>query len=43
MVSWFEPRMLFQTAIKVIVSTLFGNYADNSEMEAALGIAMSDK
>ncbi|MEO5893710.1 MAG: metallophosphoesterase [Ferruginibacter sp.] len=36
MVNWFEPKMLFQTAIKSVISGLFGNYADRREMEAAL-------
>lgn len=36
MVNWFEPGMLAQTAIKAIVSSAFGNYADKREIEAAL-------
>lgn len=42
MVNWFEPKMLFQTAIKAIISSLFGNYADKREMEAALDIEIRD-
>jgi hypothetical protein len=36
MVNWFEPRMLFQTGLRSVVSSLFGNYADRRETEAAL-------
>jgi hypothetical protein len=36
MVSWFDPGMLFQAAMKATISSLFGNYADRREMEAAL-------
>lgn len=36
MVNWFEPGMLAQTAIKAIVSSAFGNYADKREIQAAL-------
>src|SRR5438105_41812 len=42
MVNWFEPKMLFQTAIKAIVSSMFGNYADKREMEAALDIGIRE-
>ena len=36
MIKWFEPKVLFRAAIKSIVSSLFGNYADRREMESAL-------
>jgi len=42
MVNWFEPRMLFQTAVKSVISALFGNYADRREMEAALATTKSN-
>ncbi len=43
MVSWFAPKMLFQTAVKVAISGLFGNYADKREMEAALADRATDE
>jgi len=36
MVNWFDPRLLFQTAVKVLLSTLFGAYADKRELLAVL-------
>jgi hypothetical protein len=36
MVNWFEPRVLLQTGLKAVISSLFGNYADRREMQAAL-------
>jgi len=36
MVNWFDPRLLFQTAIKVLLSTIFGAYADKRELLAVL-------
>jgi len=36
MVHWFDPRLLFQTAIKVLLSTIFGAYADKRELLAVL-------
>jgi len=36
MVSWFRPSMLCQTALRAVVSSLFGNYADRRETEACL-------
>ena len=38
MVNWFEPAILLQTGLKSFVSSLFGNYADRREMQAALDI-----
>lgn len=43
MVSWFAPKILFQTGIKVAISGLFGNYADKREMEAALADKATDE
>ncbi len=40
MVNWFEPAILFQTGIKALISSLFGNYADRREMEAALDMPL---
>ncbi len=37
MVGWFDFGQLFHTAIKTVVSSAFGNYADKREMQAALG------
>jgi hypothetical protein len=36
MVSWFHPKMLLQAGVKLVVASLFGNYADRREMQAAL-------
>jgi len=36
MVNWFEPTVLLQSALKSIVSKLFGNYADRRETQASL-------
>ena len=38
MVNWFEPAILLQTGLKSVISSLFGNYADRREMEAALDV-----
>ncbi|MBV9930729.1 MAG: hypothetical protein JO013_07270, partial [Alphaproteobacteria bacterium] len=35
MVGWFDPRQLAATAIRVVVSTLFGEFADRREAFAA--------
>lgn len=37
MTLWFEPMRLFRLALQVIVSVLFGKYADNREIQAVLG------
>ena len=36
MVGWFTPSELARTGIQVVLSSLFGAYADNREMQAAL-------
>ncbi len=34
MVGWFDPRQLVQTAVEVVISTLFGRHADRRLIEA---------
>ena len=41
MVNWFEPAILLQTGLKSVISSLFGNYADRREMQAALDIPVT--
>ena len=41
MVNWFEPAILLQTGLKSVISSLFGNYADRREMQAALDIPVA--
>ena len=36
MVGWFAPKQLTGTGVKVLLSSLFGAYADKREMQAAL-------
>jgi hypothetical protein len=36
MVRWLSPRVLVDAALRVVVSTLFGQYADKREFQAAL-------
>jgi hypothetical protein len=36
MVRWFSPAVLFTSAMRVVVSTLFGEYADKRDFQAAL-------
>ncbi|MCH6236438.1 metallophosphoesterase [Cognataquiflexum rubidum] len=36
MVDWYDPKQLAATGIKTVVSTVFGNFADRREMQAAL-------
>ena len=36
MVNWYDPRQLSATGLKALVSGIFGSYADNREMQAAL-------
>ena len=36
MVRWFAPRQLIATGTKVLLSSIFGTYADKRELEAAL-------
>jgi hypothetical protein len=37
MVGWFDPVRLLKIVVQVIVSTMFGNYSDKREIQAALG------
>ena len=37
MTNWYDPRQLFATALKALVSGTFASYADKREMQAALG------
>ena len=36
MVNWYDPQQLAFTAVKTVVSGIFGNFADRREMQAAL-------
>jgi len=36
MVSWLSPSILVEAALRVVVSKLFGEYADKREFQAAL-------
>ena len=36
MVDWYDPKQLASTAAKTVVSSIFGNFADRREMQAAL-------
>lgn len=36
MVDWFSPSQLAKTGIQAVVSSVFGNYADKREIQAAL-------
>ena len=36
MVNWYDPRQLYATALKAMVSGTFASYADNRELQAAL-------
>ena len=38
MVNWFAPIPLIQSGLKLLVSSLFGNYADRREVQAAIDI-----
>lgn len=38
MVNWYDPRQLFATARKAVISGTFASYADNREMQAALDL-----
>ena len=42
MVNWYQPKMLLNTALKAMVSGVFGNYADRRELESALGSMVKD-
>lgn len=43
MVGWFDPGQLIQTAIRVLISTLFGEFADRREAFAAANPIKDDK
>jgi len=36
MVNWFDPKLLFQTAVKIVLSNIFGAYADKRELLAVM-------
>src|SRR6187431_2660609 len=36
MVGWYDPRQLFITGIKTVISSVFGSYSDKREIQAAL-------
>ncbi len=36
MVRWLSPRVLIEAGLRVVISTLFGQYADKREFQAAL-------
>lgn len=36
MVNWFDPKLLFQTAVKITLSNIFGAYADKRELLAVM-------
>lgn len=36
MSNWFQPPMLLNIALKLVISGAFGNYADPGELQAAL-------
>jgi hypothetical protein len=36
MVDWYSPSQLLDTAVKLVISSVFGDYADKREMQAAL-------
>ncbi|MGF1636439.1 MAG: metallophosphoesterase [Cyclobacteriaceae bacterium] len=36
MVNWYDPKQLASTGLKTVVSGIFGSFADNREMQAAL-------
>ena len=36
MVRWFDPLLLLKAGIKLVVSNIFGNFADRREIMAAL-------
>lgn len=43
MVGWFDPGQLIKTAIRVVISTLFGEFADRREAFAAANPVKDDK
>ena len=42
MTGWFEPLLLLKLLLRVIISDVFGQYADRRLMEAALDPATAD-
>lgn len=36
MVNWYDPKQLAFTGLKTVISSVFGNFADRREMQAAL-------
>src|SRR5688572_18210082 len=36
MVGWYDARQLLHTAIKTIISSVFGSYSDKRELQACL-------
>ncbi len=36
MIDWFSPGQLAKTGLRAVISTVFGNYADKREIQAAL-------
>lgn len=43
MVRWLDPHQLFDTAIRVVVSGLFGSYADSRELQALVPSEVLDR
>jgi hypothetical protein len=43
MVAWFDPRQLIDTAIRVVLSTVFGQFADRREAFAAANPIADDR
>lgn len=40
MVNWYDPKQLAFTAVKTVISAIFGNFADRREIQAALDPSM---
>src|SRR5690606_3994723 len=40
MVNWYDPKQLAFTAVKTVISGIFGNFADRREIQAALDPGM---
>jgi Calcineurin-like phosphoesterase len=38
MVNWYDARMLASTGLKTVLSSMFGNFADKREIQAALAL-----
>jgi hypothetical protein len=41
MVSWLDPRQLSATAVRAVLSDIFGAYADRREVQAALALSQA--